>query len=418
MNLVFGNHSNQSRHHYFVINIGPKPESVESFLKKAFYGMGLRSSNTIKSFNLYLRKKYGIQNFYQDRLRDTKANVVLMQALQNPRGKILQVKVRISPKVIDHLKGFGINLRLTSSGKANVIGFLPFFKCNVNSYQRPKKNFIPKPKKPITQWTTNDKLQEVIQRTAALLPEEVGKQLLALLEPTALAIMATVVVVWAVSHFFGVGEIADVILLIVGIVSMGPIAFTAGEHLINFAYKTVYAKSEEDLDLAAENLSKAISLIGIQTVMMLLLKKAPKVLKEDPNFSTFRVRDLPPNKRPNGKWFYKPKISTSTYLGKNVLGATYKYGDIKYLSILTGKTKKATILHEKVHSWLTPKLYLFRNYRVTLNWNSYAKSYLLRYLEEALAQTIGQVGAYGFKRVFSGVTFPVKNGYVTIQHGH
>jgi hypothetical protein len=46
----------------------------------------------------------------------------------------------------------------------------------------------------------------------------------------------------------------------------------------------------------------------------------------------------------------------------------------------------------------------------------YKRLALLRYLEEALAETVAQVGAGGLKylRVRRGITFPVRLGYVTI----
>lgn len=56
------------------------------------------------------------------------------------------------------------------------------------------------------------KLRVVLTKAASLLPSDVGEQLLAMVTPQALATMAGVVVIWAGAHFFGIGEIADVIL--------------------------------------------------------------------------------------------------------------------------------------------------------------------------------------------------------------
>lgn len=71
-------------------------------------------------------------------------------------------------------------------------------------------------------------------------------------------------------------------------------------------------------------------------------------------------------------------------------------------------------LKMSVHSFLTPKLQVLRNLRIVLSMNGYSKSFLLRYLEEALAETIAQVTIKGFREVFKGIAFPVKEGYVTI----
>ncbi|NJO35578.1 MAG: hypothetical protein HC869_23385, partial [Rhodospirillales bacterium] len=58
---------------------------------------------------------------------------------------------------------------------------------------------------------TESKLYVVIEKTIPLLPGEAGDYLRQMLQPEALAIMAGVVVVWALSHFVGIGEIVDVI---------------------------------------------------------------------------------------------------------------------------------------------------------------------------------------------------------------
>jgi len=50
--------------------------------------------------------------------------------------------------------------------------------------------------------------------------------------------MATIVMVWAGAHFFGVGELADVILLITGWAAIGGVAIEAGKKLYDFAFKT------------------------------------------------------------------------------------------------------------------------------------------------------------------------------------
>ena len=191
------------------------------------------------------------------------------------------------------------------------------------------------PKLDVSQWTTTDKFIEVVKRAAALLPVDVGKELLALINPLVIGIAVAVVVVWAVSQFFGIGEIVDVILLIVGVISLGPIAWRAGEHLISFAVKTVNGKTGEELDDAAKDLSAAVALIGVQVVMALLLKKAPKIFNE-PRVRmngnparplTMKTIGEPPI-TPND-FFYKPKIFElkNPFPTGKVPGSTNQWGD-------------------------------------------------------------------------------------------
>ena len=83
--------------------------------------------------------------------------------------------------------------------------------------------------------TLEQKLEEVVHRAARLLPGDAGRRLLAFVSPESLATMAAVVVIWAGSHFFGVGEIADVILLLGGIATVGMTAVDGGKTLKAFA---------------------------------------------------------------------------------------------------------------------------------------------------------------------------------------
>ena len=124
-----------------------------------------------------------------------------------------------------------------------------------------------------TSLNLQSRLEIVLTKAAARLPYEMGQQLLAMISPQALATMAAIVVVWAGAHFFGIGEIADVILLIVGWVAVGGVALEAGKKLYDFAIKTNNARNEADLDVAAENLADAITLIGVDAVLAVLLKK-------------------------------------------------------------------------------------------------------------------------------------------------
>jgi hypothetical protein len=71
----------------------------------------------------------------------------------------------------------------------------------------------------------------------------------------------------------------------------------------------------------------------------------------------------------------------------------------------------------KVHQFLTPKLYIFRAYRVSNRASSYLRSSLWRYLEEALAETVAQVGVNGFRQLVAGIRFPVQNGYIFLRQG-
>lgn len=278
----------------------------------------------------------------------------------------------------------------------------------------------------ITSLNLQSRLEIVLTKAAARLPYEIGQQLLAMISPQALATMAAIVVVWAGAHFFGIGEIADVILLIVGWAAVGGVALEAGKKLYDFAIKTNNAHNQADLNVAAENLADAITLIGVNAVLAVLLKKKPGDTFKIP----FKGKSMPRysndiGKRMslprNGGWRYTPKIKITKH--KDVIqGATKPWGDaVVGRNYYPGTMSKdeahlkmlTTLYHEQVHIFIAPKFYLLRELRVFMRQSAYNKSFNLRYLEEAFAETIGLLRARGMHReyIVEGFKFPLGNTY-------
>jgi hypothetical protein len=263
-----------------------------------------------------------------------------------------------------------------------------------------------------------DKLQESFNRALPLLPADVANELKSLMTPEALATMATFLVVWAGSHFFGIGEIADIVLLIVGVVALGGVAWKAGKDMVVFINKSLNAKTDSDFDIAAKHFASAVSLIGIQTVMMVLLKKRPKCFKTSfltPGRPFFKFKQMPRGPRNAAGPFYKTNIKRSKRLSPGE-GETSMWGDIVVSSSGPLDEKKLCLFHELTHRFLTPKLYVLREFRIYPSTRGYSYSYLLRYLEEALAETVAQISVKGIKlsTIKTAIKFPVENGYVTI----
>jgi hypothetical protein len=90
-----------------------------------------------------------------------------------------------------------------------------------------------------------------------------------------------------------------------------------------------------------------------------------------------------------------------------------------YASRCLGSTTEQAVvlLHERVHQFLAPKLYLLREYRANARGKSYFHSSLWRYIEEAMCETVAQVGVNGFRKFFVGIKFPVGNGYMFLTKG-
>jgi len=100
------------------------------------------------------------------------------------------------------------------------------------------------------------------------------------------------------------------------------------------------------------------------------------------------------------------QISKFGHLSAWTLGETDKMGNIIIKSGIKGDLFKEVYKHESVHRFLTPKSGLFVRLRQNLGIEAYSRSSLVRYLEEATAETIGSGS------LKTGLAFPIKNGYV------
>ncbi|WP_448812188.1 hypothetical protein [Agromyces bauzanensis] len=96
-------------------------------------------------------------------------------------------------------------------------------------------------------------------------------------------------------------------------------------------------------------------------------------------------------------------------------GGTNRYGDYWYSTQGTVAQQNLAKFHEQVHSILSPKLMLFREFRASVGMTLYKKSYIMRGLEEALAETVAQLRVNGIKGLPTGLMFPIKNGYLSVS---
>lgn len=272
------------------------------------------------------------------------------------------------------------------------------------------------------------KLTVAVSKTAKILPKDIGDQLLSMMTYQALATTATVVGVWAGAHFFGVGELADLVLIIAGWVAVGGVAVEASKKLYEFGSFTLNARTEGDLDKAAASLSDAISLIGVNAVMAILLRKNPRDTFSKsfnnirmPKYSTAVGRAMNGPRNTSSSWRYRPKIRFTDKIPAG-LGSTNIWGDItigraydrtQNTAQQAAEKVLTAIYHERVHSAIAPKFYLLREFRGFMHFSSYNKSYILRYLEEAFAETIGLMRSKGMspRYLIEGFKFPLTNNY-------
>lgn len=101
-------------------------------------------------------------------------------------------------------------------------------------------------------------------------------------------------------------------------------------------------------------------------------------------------------------------------------GMTGAYGNMILSRLGTKLDRLQVMLHEKVHSFLSPAATsLFAQSRASLRSFLYQGSNLMRFAEEALAESYAQVasrsmsGLSFIKALKTGIKFPLENGYVS-----
>jgi hypothetical protein len=259
--------------------------------------------------------------------------------------------------------------------------------------------------------STQDKIAEAIRRSLPLLPSEARHQVEAMLTPTSLAIIAGTLVVWAGSHFFGAGEIVDIILLGVGFFTVGLSVFSGAQELYRFATTAVNAQTDSDLNQAAQHFAAAVNILGIAVISAVLLHQSSKavVARGRPQFQEMPKVGTPP---PPG---VKPTITRPFRLPNGALGSTDAWGNIRVARNQTLTEQQLTLYHEWVHRILSPRFGPLRTLRAQVRMSAYKRSALMQYVEEALAESYAQLRVYGLQNILVGIRFPLGGGYITVS---
>ncbi len=172
------------------------------------------------------------------------------------------------------------------------------------------------------------------------LSAEIKRALNELLSPENLAIAGGVLAAWVASHFFGVGEVVDVVLIGVAYFSLGMQAVQGLAELAEFGYDVVAARTDRDLRRAASKLVRAFALLGAEAALALLTRRAQLKLQRGKVSPTSGGQDSsshataqPPAKSANpsyqlgasdagpGQWSVSPKRSKGAAYQQQVTGA-------------------------------------------------------------------------------------------------
>jgi hypothetical protein len=105
---------------------------------------------------------------------------------------------------------------------------------------------------------------------------KVQQEFAALLTPMNLAIMAGTLAAWAVSHAFGYGFVVDALLLIVGAGFLGFQVISAGVDFCSAVWLTGSAKTQNELEAAADLFAGVIATVGVAAFSALVMKGAAR----------------------------------------------------------------------------------------------------------------------------------------------
>lgn len=152
-----------------------------------------------------------------------------------------------------------------------------------------------------------EKLKLAIERALPKLPRKTSDKVRAMLTPEALGTMAAIAAVWGASHWIGVGEAVDVILLGWGVWTLGSEALDVARDLCQFVTAATRAQNDEDIDQAADCFARAIAVIGVDGLAAILAHKAFKTFKGTrPKGAPAPQEEVAPTPREDAAAFSKP----------------------------------------------------------------------------------------------------------------
>ena len=263
----------------------------------------------------------------------------------------------------------------------------------------------------VDRMSPSEKVGEAMRRSLPQLPSSARSLIESMLTPGSLAIIAGTLTVWAGSHFFGVGEVVDVILLGVGAIALGLSVFDGASELYDFAVGALRARSDADLEAAGKHFARAVVVLGVSTIQAILLHGQGRSVaaRGRPQLRGRVVVDEPP---PSGNQL---RLTRPGSLASGALGETSAYGVIRVARNQSLTEQRLTLLHELVHRYLSPRVGPLRQLRAEVRMAGYERSALLRYLEEALAEGYAQLRVNGLAQAVEALRFPMRGGYVVVS---
>lgn len=135
------------------------------------------------------------------------------------------------------------------------------------------------PGRPVGQWSVGERLAYAVREAASRLGPEVRAKLEAMLTPENVALMVGTLVGLTAVQGVPVLNVVDAALVGTGLYAFGQDAVDVASDLVGFASKVLRAQSEEDLQVAGEQLARAVAVVGVDTVAAVLVHRTVKVVR-------------------------------------------------------------------------------------------------------------------------------------------
>jgi hypothetical protein len=121
---------------------------------------------------------------------------------------------------------------------------------------------------------TADRMLAAATLSLPKLPRELRKQVAGMLTRETMAMIAASAAILAGSQAIGVGEIVDVIFLGIAVGTLGWQAIQAGKEFVSFWRIAENARSEKDLEQAADHFANAVTIVGVNSLFVLIARRS------------------------------------------------------------------------------------------------------------------------------------------------